>query len=86
MLLMDDAAQESQDGNYLLAVELLEESISISQSLLNDPTLMEPMDMQNDHYMAVFFPLVFPLLLPFLAGLIREVKRYRKLKRRGDNN
>lgn len=79
MQLVDEAMQLAEQGNHLDAVEYLDKSLSISQSLLTDPTLMEPIDMQNDHYMAVFFPLLFPLLLPFMAGLIREVKRYRKL-------
>ena len=79
--LVNEGALYAKKGNYMAAVECFEESLVISQSLLRDSTLMEPIDMQNDHYMAVFFPLIFPLLLPFVAGLIREVKRYRKLKR-----
>lgn len=84
MELVDEAIIAAEQGDYNAGTRLLEESLSISESLLADSTLMEPIDMQNDHYMAVFFPLVFPLLLPFFAGIIREVKRYRKLKSAGD--
>ena len=72
--------QYAEGGDYVSAVDCFEDSLALSQSLLRDPALMEPIDMQNDHYMAVFFPLLFPLLLPFMAGVIREAKRYRKLR------
>lgn len=79
--LVEEGEVHAKERNYMAAVECFEESFVTSQSLLKDPTLMDPIDMQTDHYMAVFFPLIFPLLLPFVAGFIREVKRYRKLKR-----
>jgi uncharacterized protein YaiL (DUF2058 family) len=30
-----------------------------------------------EHYLAIFAPLLFPLLLPFLTSLFREIKRYK---------
>jgi hypothetical protein len=38
-------------------------------------------DFPVEHYAAIFAPLLFPLLLPFLAGLIKELKRYKEKKR-----
>ncbi len=35
-----------------------------------------------DHYLAVFSPLVLPLFLPMIAGLVREIKRFRELQRK----
>ena len=52
------------------------------QALQNDPGLMELSYFAPDHYLAVFSPLVLPLMLPMMAGLVREVKRYRELKRK----
>lgn len=34
-----------------------------------------------EHYAAIFAPLLFPLFLPFLAGAIKEFKRYKEKKR-----
>jgi hypothetical protein len=34
-----------------------------------------------EHYAAIFAPLLFPLLLPFLVGTIKEIKRYKEKKR-----
>lgn len=78
--LVNDGTQYAENGECMAAVECFEDSLAVSQSLLQNPTLAEPIDMQNDHYMAVFLPLLFPLLLPFVAGVIREAKRYRKLR------
>jgi hypothetical protein len=33
-----------------------------------------------EHYAAIFAPLLFPLLIPFLASLVKEWKRYREKK------
>jgi hypothetical protein len=82
MELVDLGLQHAMKGDYLSALERLDESLTESQSLLTDPALMEPLDFSYDHYLAIFAPLLFPLLLPLLAGLIREVKRYRKLRKR----
>ena len=35
-----------------------------------------------DHYLAVFSPLVLPLMMPMIFGLLRELKRYKELKRK----
>jgi hypothetical protein len=45
-----------------------------------DHRLMELPYFAMDHYLAVFSPLVLPLLLPMISGLVREVKRFRKLR------
>lgn len=34
-------------------------------------------DFPLEHYGAIFAPLIFPLLVPFLAGLIKEYRRYK---------
>jgi hypothetical protein len=80
MELVDLGLQHAKKGDYMSALESLDKSLAESHLLLTDPALMEPLDLSYDHYLAIFAPLLFPLLLPFLVGLIREVKRYRKLR------
>ena len=80
MELVDWGLQDARNGDYVSALQRLEESLEQSQALLTDPALMEPLDFPRDHYLAILAPLLFPLLLPFCAGLIREAKRYKKLK------
>jgi hypothetical protein len=41
---------------------------------------MLPKGFAPEHAMAVFAPLLFPLLVPMLAQLVREYKRFKKLK------
>jgi hypothetical protein len=42
--------------------------------------MIEQMYFPQDHYLAVFTPLILPLLMPLLLGMVREYKRYTKLK------
>lgn len=60
--------QESILRSEMTEVQL--ESISL------DPTLMPHLNLQLDHGLAIFAPLLFPLLLPMIAGFVREYKRY----------
>lgn len=60
---------------FLLAKVILDEG------LRKNPALHEPRDMPNDHYAGIFVPLLLPLLLPNLLGLLKEWRRYRKLRK-----
>lgn len=51
------------------------------EEVRSDPELMELPHFAIDHYLAVFSPLVLPLLMPLVVGLVREIKRYRELKK-----
>lgn len=82
MKLVNLGLNYAKQGDYVSAVEHMEQSLADSHSLQTCPALMEPLDFSLEHYMAIFAPLLFPLLLPFLTGLIRETKRYRKLVKR----
>jgi hypothetical protein len=82
MKLVDLGLNHAKQGDYVSAVEHMEQSLAESQSLQTDPALMTPLDLSPEHYMAIFAPLLFPLLLPFLTALVRETKRYRKLQKR----
>ena len=46
-----------------------------------DGALLEWQYFPWEHFLAVLSPLILPLLLPLLIGLVREVRRFRKLKR-----
>ncbi len=62
------------------ATSLIHGSLQYLESVQRDHRVHELPHFALDHYLAVFSPLVLPLLLPMLAGFIREVKRYRKLR------
>ncbi len=62
------------------ATLLIHGSLQYLESVQRDHRVQELPHFALDHYLAVFSPLVLPLLLPMLAGFIREVKRYRKLR------
>jgi hypothetical protein len=65
----------------MYATSLLHGSLRHLESVKIDHRIVEVPYFAPDHYLAVFSPLVLPLLLPMMSGLIREVKRYRKLKK-----
>ncbi|KAL7526317.1 hypothetical protein ACHAXR_004283 [Thalassiosira sp. AJA248-18] len=65
------------------ASSLLHGSLRYLESVQNDHQFMELPYFATDHYLAVFSPLVLPLLLPMVVGLIREVKRFRDLQKKG---
>jgi hypothetical protein len=60
------------------------ENLNRAKSVLEDwdrnPILMRPIDFPPDQYAAIFAPLLLPLTLPLIAGVVREVKRYRRLR------
>ena len=64
------------------ALDLLEEAIDQLTVWDRDDTYMPPLDFPPEQYAAIFAPLAVPLMLPLLVGLIREYRRYRKLKQK----
>jgi len=58
------------------------QSLQLLRSVQNDHRLVELPYFAPDHYLAVFSPLVLPLLLPMIVGLIREVKRFQRLRKK----
>jgi hypothetical protein len=66
----------------IYATSLIHGSIHYLESVQRDHRVYELPYFAIDHYLAVFSPLVLPLLLPMLAGLVREVKRYRELRKK----
>ena len=76
---LDEATKLAETKQWILAVELLEQALQRLNDLQSDPTLIPPLSLQMDHSLAIFAPILFPLLLPMLAGLAREYKRYRTL-------
>jgi hypothetical protein len=58
------------------ALVLLEEALDILTEVEQDPTLVPPLVFPMDQTTAVFAPLLFPLLIPMVAGLRREYKRF----------
>mmetsp|Transcript_16116 Transcript_16116/g.35576 ORF Transcript_16116/g.35576 Transcript_16116/m.35576 type:complete len:615 (-) Transcript_16116:21-1865(-) len=69
----------ANDGYIIHATSALHGSRRFIEKASTNSRLMEPPYFAPDHYLAVFSPLVLPLAIPMLAGLIREVKRYREL-------
>ena len=53
-------------------------SLYYLESAQSDPKLMEVPHFGFDHYSEVFLPLILPLPMPRMAGLVREIKHYRK--------
>jgi hypothetical protein len=51
------------------AHQVLEGVVSRNQKLLLEP------EFPIEHYAAIFFPLLFPLLVPFMASVVKEIKR-----------
>jgi hypothetical protein len=77
---IEQAAQQCRQGDFAAALNTLERVSQYEIKLLQtQPDLGEPLDFPIEQYGAIFAPLLFPLLLPMLAGLGRETKRYRTL-------
>jgi hypothetical protein len=78
------AAEEGQahfeKKNWSKSMELLELCLALLAYIRSDPSLIPPLHLPIEHCLAIFAPLLFPLLLPMVAGLVREYKRYKKLK------
>jgi hypothetical protein len=66
----------------MYATSALYGALTTIESVLADADLFELPYFAPDHYLAVFSPLVLPLMMPMIFGLIREVKRYKELKRK----
>ena len=66
----------------IYTTSLLYGSLSFIESVQTDYQFHELPYFAIDHYLAVFSPLVLPLLLPMIAGLIREVKRFKEHKKK----
>ncbi|KAL3816899.1 hypothetical protein ACHAXA_006975 [Cyclostephanos tholiformis] len=64
----------------MYATSLLHGSLRHLESVKIDHRMIEVPYFAPDHYLAVFSPLILPLLLPMMSGLIREVKRFQKLR------
>jgi len=64
------------------ATSTLYGALTTIESAQADADLFELPYFAPDHYLAVFSPLVLPLVMPMIFGLIREVKRYKELKRK----
>ena len=69
----------ANDGHIIHAASALHGSRRFIEKASTNSRLMELPYFAPDHYLAVFSPLVLPLSIPMLAGLGREVKRYREL-------
>jgi hypothetical protein len=83
--ILDDAADAAREEAWMNVIDRLEQAEMVLLALRSDPSLLEPLDFAVDHYLAVFAPLLFPLLLPFIGGIIREIKRYRDKTRTRQN-
>jgi hypothetical protein len=96
LALPEDVAHGLNNATYLLrqsiylveqgypmmyATSLLHGSLWHLESVKIDHRIIEVPYFAPDHYLAVFSPLVLPLLLPMMSGLIREVKRFRTLRK-----
>eukprot|EP00571_Detonula_confervacea_P003604 CAMPEP_0172315514 /NCGR_PEP_ID=MMETSP1058-20130122/25415_1 /TAXON_ID=83371 /ORGANISM="Detonula confervacea, Strain CCMP 353" /LENGTH=681 /DNA_ID=CAMNT_0013029599 /DNA_START=34 /DNA_END=2079 /DNA_ORIENTATION=+ len=68
----------------IYSTSLLHGSLQYLESVQNDYKFHELPYFAPDHYLAVFSPLVLPLLLPMMVGLIREIKRFQKLRKKKD--
>ena len=66
----------------MYATSALYGALTTIESAQADADLFELPYFAPDHYLAVFSPLVLPLVMPMIFGLIREVKRYKELKRK----
>jgi len=66
----------------MYATSALYGALRTIESVQADADLFELPYFAPDHYLAVFSPLVLPLVMPMIFGLIREVKRYKELKRK----
>ena len=64
----------------LKALSSLEAALDNIETLRTDPSLMEPLRFSAPQFLAIFAPLCLPLFLPHFIGLLREWKRYKKLR------
>ena len=86
---LQNAIDAAKSGDDLTALSAMNTALRMTQRLATDGDMMEEMYFPQDHYLAVFTPLILPLMLPLLLGLAREIKRYKKLsngERYGDDD
>lgn len=81
-LLRQSIALVEQGYPTIYATSLIHGSLQHLEFVQSDHRVYELPYFAIDHYLAVFSPLVLPLLLPMLAGFIREIKRYRELRKK----
>ena len=81
-LLRQSTTLVEQGYPTLYAISLLHGSLQHLESVQSDHQFHELPYFAPDHYLAVFSPLVLPLFLPMIAGLVREVKRFRELQKK----
>ena len=66
----------------MYATSALYGALAMIEVVTADPDLFELHYFAPDHYLAVFSPLALPLMMPLIFGLVREVRRFKKLKRK----
>ena len=66
----------------MYATSILYAALEQIESVQMASDLFELSYFAPDHYLAVFSPLVLPLMMPMIFGLLRELKRYKQLKRK----
>ena len=66
----------------MYATSTLYAALEQIESVQMESDLFELPYFAPDHYLAVFSPLVLPLMMPMIFGLLRELKRYKELKRK----
>ena len=81
-LLRQSIALAGEGYPTIYTTSLLYGSLRHIESVQSDYQFHELPYFAIDHYLAVFSPLVLPLLLPMIAGLIREVKRFKEHKKK----
>mmetsp|Transcript_25516 Transcript_25516/g.73787 ORF Transcript_25516/g.73787 Transcript_25516/m.73787 type:complete len:454 (-) Transcript_25516:1263-2624(-) len=77
---LQTAIDAVKSGDVSAALTATNAALTVTQKLATDGDMMEQMYFPQDHYLAVFTPLILPLLLPLLLGLVREYKRFKKLE------
>ncbi len=77
---LESAIDAAKLGDVAVALSEANAALLATQKLATDGDMMEQMYFPQDHYLAVFTPLILPLLMPLLLGIVREYKRYTKLK------
>ena len=77
---LETAIDAAKLGDVAAALSEANAALLATQKLATDGDMMEQMYFPQDHYLAVFTPLILPLLMPLLLGLVREYRRFKKLK------
>ena len=77
---LETAIDAAKLGDVAAALSEANAALLTTQKLASDGDMMEQMFIPQEHYLAVFTPLILPLLMPLLLGLVREYRRFKKLK------